>query len=1716
MLLAQLSDPLWCWAWHRSFTGTCRLANLARQGPETYSHRARTASSIESVSANISNSVSTGGAGTVLEHRYAASWVALLLCHGEPPFFPGARITEVVVQAGSLFWKTDDVLVHGGLSDGLTFKVAAQVKRTCSPVESDDDFASFITGAWTDFHAIGRFNRGTDRLLLVSGFQSAGLYRFRQLIEQARANPTAADWLKKLHIPKYLSKEVAAAKDVVAVIVTKTGTVPTDEQLWDFLRHCGVVLTDLGDTGGSHEAQILSLLRTTCVDTPPEARAADTWNELCTLTAVGEGVAMTFRLADLPESLRRRHSRARTVDLQLLADMRRNSDMVIAGCRDTIKGVALDRTALEADIADALAANRVVLLTGPAGSGKSALAKRIFRTVTQDAFALAFRVEEFAATNLRASPAMHGSDLGKLLELSALFGKRVVLIESVERLLEDTRRDAFLDFLRQLAGDPTWHLILTCRSSARVTVEQAFLKQAGLSAVERSVPPFTDAELKQFTTSLPQLMRPLSSPPLRELLRQPFLLEKAAALSWPESEPLPTSEREFRRKVWTEVIRNDDLTVRGLPQRRAEAFGQIALRRAKELAPYVRATGLDAEAVQKLCDDGLVVRADRTAALVAPAHDVLEDWALLQWLDEEFQLKETKLLPLVESLEPFPALRRAFRKWLLEQIDAAPALAGKNIIAVIRAPALAQQWRDEIIATVLRSSQAGEFVRHSAAELLADNGALLFRCLHLCRVAATGQSQTLPTALGRLSMARVPDGSGWIAMAELLSTHLALVITAAQVNQVAHFVSDWCRGVSAATPYPEGAAFFARIALGLLKRGAARYRVSPAERMLAESVLKIPLAEKVELVRQIRHALAHDRRFHRNGGGLQELALNFTHGATLARDLPELVIECQTAYLTAEPVNKHDPWARHHRREVAEYFGLPPFLPLEDATASALRGPSLHLLFAHPTTGLDAIIAIINRAAQSYAETSAEGGDGLEPPKEVEIELPDGTRKKIFGGWRLWAMYRGASVAPYVLQSALMALEAWLLGKAEQKDLGLSDILQKIVLQSNNVALLAVVASVAVAHPELSGVAAYCVLTHPSFYHLDIARMTHESAALETMFGGFSLRGDLDKRLAVEERRASRKRAHRRRTVEDLSRALQSTGLQARVWALLDRFRLEAGGAKPADTDMATWLNIIHRMDLREFRHVARKDGHDYFSPGPLPAGVEEKLAPVRPAIEANDLAMSLLNWGIAAFKRDLKPAQEIQWREMLAKALAVPLTIEEEHSFAPAGATHVCVAVLRDHAPELTKEEASGCEDRVVFEILKHAGTKSDLLMCQNHEMNGDRPAAYVASTLLRRSSEDPDLRRLVAIALTHPVEQVRFFAAAGYREAFADSPEVFRPLLAAFAAGAKRYAELEQAEDAKDWQQRRDSVETLTESLAHTRELIESTKTSDIKLVETLRYDETGSHLFVGTVASWLSQRTDWPEASAFFTLNTARLVARMLDTDAATDRHSETEQVFEHALAVFALSLPVDRGLALLRPVAEAARKQSHDVSMFFWSLAIQAERLGRANEFWVLWEEFARVALTLPAADYQNEDNLHRDLLSRLFLHLDGEVEPDWPMILGREATLAKFYAALPAAADITGFYLQYLNRYGRSSLPAAFVAIAHKIAADPTGGHLSANNLFLLEQMLTPRVFGTPQELKSDPEVRAAVIAILDALVDAGSAAAYLMRDDFATPLPAAT
>ena len=123
---------------------------------------------------------------------------------------------------------------------------------------------------------------------------------------------------------------------------------------------------------------------------------------------------------------------------------------------------------------------------------------------------------------------------------------------------------------------------------------------------------------------------------MRNILRNPYILDKALLIRWSPDVPLPRSEREFRDLFWHEIVRADHLPGAGMPSRREAVFTEIALRRVRALSMYAPSAGLDADAMASLRADSLLVRPKRSDSLVAPAHDVLEDWAILTWIDARY------------------------------------------------------------------------------------------------------------------------------------------------------------------------------------------------------------------------------------------------------------------------------------------------------------------------------------------------------------------------------------------------------------------------------------------------------------------------------------------------------------------------------------------------------------------------------------------------------------------------------------------------------------------------------------------------------------------------------------------------------------------------------------------------------------------------------------------------------------------------------------------------------------------------------------------------------------------------------------------------------------------------------------------------------------------------------------------------------------------------
>src|SRR5690606_18428535 len=119
----------------------------------------------------------------------------------------------------------------------------------------------------------------------------------------------------------------------------------------------------------------------------------------------------------------------------------------------------------------------------------------------------------------------------------------------------------------------------------------------------------------------------------------------------------------------------------------------------------------------------------------------------------------------------------------------------------------------------------------------------------------------------------------------------------------------------------------------------------------------------------------------------------------------------------------------------------------------------------------------------------------VEPPYEITLTFSDGAQKKQWCNPRLWNLYRGTTVGPYVLQSALMALERWLLSFAERHPSDLDQLLCSLLQQSSNAAVTAVISSVATAHPRITPETLLVLLSSPECILLDRGRMAAEPQA---------------------------------------------------------------------------------------------------------------------------------------------------------------------------------------------------------------------------------------------------------------------------------------------------------------------------------------------------------------------------------------------------------------------------------------------------------------------------------------------------------------------------------------------------------------------------------------------------------------------------------------------
>lgn len=1683
---------------------------------------------VDGTTARVSSPASTGGAGTTFEQHVGAYWLAQLLVGAIPPIAIDTTVAEVSFQTERLGWHTDDFLV-ACTSEGVSRNLLGQVKRSFTVRASDQACVQAITDFWKDFNA-SHFSKDHRFALVTLRGTETLLKHFVGLLDCARAARDGVEFEQRLATEGFISKTAVRYCGVLRGIIGNVEGQPvTAADIWPFLRALHVLSLDLHTSTRQTEAHIRSMLALTATDGDAVASADASWNELVAEASTAMVASRSLRRDDLPAATRARHGVIGTNERRVLQALGDHTEPVLRAIRSTLgDSLHLPRAALVQELLDSLENAQVVLVTGPAGCGKSAVGKDAVGVLASDHFLFGFRVEEFAQAHLDATlaAAQVPANRAKLRAILGAQERKVVLVESVERLLEKTTRDAFTDLMMLAADDSGLRILLTCRDYSVEQVRASFLQPHRISHAVVRVPPFDDTELAEAEVAFPALAIPFMSAALRDLLRSPFVLDKATGIPWTSEKSLPQTERDFRALFWREIVRGGDRVAPAMGRPREEVLQSIAVRRAQELSAHVPATDLDAAVVESLRGDSLITFSDDNPLLVATAHDVLEDWAILQWLDEQ-HLSEASFKTLSDAVGTHPAVRRSYRKWVAELIERDATAADRLFQAAVSETEISVQFRDDTLVSLLKAPSAPSFLERHEAQLLADDRTLLRRVIHLLRVACVKTPDWLTPLVGQGPILSVPDGSAWPAVLRLVCRNLA-AFTHDERAFLLGLVEDAVRGVSWWAPDLEGADDVTSIAHWLLDdlRG---YGGDEARKRVLKVIAKIPKADATRFEAALRSHIDVGRHRDVVADDFQELIYAGIDGMPAARDLPDVVISVGTDYLLAS-----EEYIRDQRRyarsplDIDLYFGIK--VRHDSFPASGVRGPWVHLLRYHPEKALDFYIKVFDYSADWYAHPRLH--DRLEKAWEVELTFADGTTRKQWTNSRLWNTYRGMTVTPYPLQSMLMALESWLLEVGQQEPERLDAILVDILRRSDNSALAAVVASVATAYPHTSGEGLLVLLSVRDYIDLDRGRLVGERQMASMMS---TMRAD--HQVYEMERKKANGLPHRR---YDLAIAVASLqfGFEPfapRVHDLLDNHLTALPPKEQQDEDDRLWRLAIHRMDSRQYS-VSDTSGPEIPDPqanaGDSPRRyVRLEPTPPEPDVQAMvdegasrmaalNARLGVLMWGMQALHPETGEYDPAKWAAKLSEAQAMDREAEDEDSrHAPGIVAAVCI---RDRWDDMTSVQRDWCVDRVCEEVMRHADDADRTERVRNNPMAADWACAFVLATLLRKPLNPARTERVktaFAAALTHPVEQVRFDATWSIDETVwaADRTLALR-CVNAIAAEAAMIDKAQDADVARPYDERRGLREIMSEATADIRARFwtdggiaeDAHVTLDIS-------DRFGAHALKRMLVI-LGQVPQDPITIAAFARASRTLAGWWMSNDDRNSRgHRDfrTESDVSRRIREFVLRTCPEAAQRVLAPLLATVDRHSHELKSVMQGLTGLQDDDPNTPQYWFLWELIAdavKHAKWIARLDTDRHPG-GTGLLSAVFLTLYWKDDVrHWRSLDGYAHLVHALFEDLPATSIVLDAYARFLYHIGERSLPDAFVRVGDALRRGNTQKMLAkSDTAFMLEVLLQRYVYGRPLELKRDNRIRDAVLFILDCLVEAGSSAAFRMRDDFVTP-----
>ena len=263
------------------------------------------------------------------------------------------------------------------------------------------------------------------------------------------------------------------------------------------------------------------------------------------------------------------------------------------------------------DIYEKLSNHDFLFVTGARGTGKSAIIRDFILDRNLEVSTFYLRTEDLDKGHINDVFASFGlkSSLSQLEGYFSLLPEKILVIESLEKILELNLNNAFIDLLQFLKKQTGWKIIATGRDYAYQQIIFNYVQPRGILYESINIGPFSDDQIEELGSKIPALKTLLENQSLNELLHIPFYIELAMrAINNGAKFNANNTEKEYKEVIWQSVISNDSDRKFGMHIKRKKAFIEIAKKRAKEMTFGVDEDDYDSEVIAKLEGDNLILR----------------------------------------------------------------------------------------------------------------------------------------------------------------------------------------------------------------------------------------------------------------------------------------------------------------------------------------------------------------------------------------------------------------------------------------------------------------------------------------------------------------------------------------------------------------------------------------------------------------------------------------------------------------------------------------------------------------------------------------------------------------------------------------------------------------------------------------------------------------------------------------------------------------------------------------------------------------------------------------------------------------------------------------------------------------------------------------------------------------------------------------------------